>query len=87
MLLFLKLKFYSRVINELAGATFTCYLFHGDFINMLGIREAVKSEWYLMIIHQVIVCVGMYIMSCIVFKIYHLCTNWFIRIVVQRENR
>lgn len=80
LVLFCRLKIQSRNINELAKAAFTCYIFHCHIIarEELGIKQAVTSGCFTMLLHMIALVVGMYLVSYIIYKIYNLCTGWFV---------
>ena len=87
LILFSRLTFYNKVINELAKGAFTCFLFHGAFMTHLGIEKAVLSNAFLMLLHQMFVAVILYVVSYIVYKVYTLCTGWFINILTPMVNK
>lgn len=80
-LLFSNYHYNNKIINELAKAAFTCYLVHGYFINKVFIEEVVNKSVFVLMLHQIGVAMGIYILSYIVYKIYILCSRWFIRLI------
>ena len=79
--LFSQISFSSKIINELAKAAFTCFLFHSLFISKFHIDKAVQGDLLNLIAHQLLVSVSLYLVSYIIYKIYSLCTGWFIRLI------
>ena len=69
-ILFKDLNFSSHIVNELAGAAFTCFLFHGCLLEYIGIQKAVSGSLIKMILHIVLVLPGLYLLSYIVYKTY-----------------
>ena len=80
-LLFLNIQFNNKVINELAKGAFTCFLFHGLFMRYLHIEDIVNENIFLLIIHQVGMAIILYLISYIVYKVYYLCSHWFIKLL------
>ena len=81
-LLFLNIQFNNKAINELAKGAFTCFLFHGLFMKYLGIEKIVNENILILIAHQVGVAVILYLISYVVYKVYYLCSHWFIKLLV-----
>ena len=70
-LLFRHVHFKSRIVNELAKGAFTCFLFHSYVLPSFGAEAAAnKPIWYLLG-HILITCVTIYLMSWVLFRIYH----------------
>lgn len=80
---FRKMKFYSRWINELAKAAFTCFLCHVYLLGFLGIGKAVVSDWWILLLHVFLALLVVYLLSYMVYKIYHFCTGWFVRYLAK----
>ena len=74
ILLFKNFKFESKVINELAKAGFTCYLFHGFFMTRLMVEQFVNRSVFILIVHQIGSAMILYALSYIVYKIYNFLT-------------
>ena len=72
---FAKMSFYSRIVNELSKAAFTCFLIHTVFIRYLGIKQFVKGNLVILIGHQLTCAVILYLVSYVVYKIYWLVSN------------
>ena len=86
-ILFKKIAIRSRIVNELAKGSFTCFLFHGAFLMYLNIPLFVNANPGKLVIHMIGSAVGLYLLSYIVYKIYSFCTNWFINIVSPFINK
>lgn len=80
---FRKMKLYSRWINELAKAAFTCYLCGNYLLGYFGIDKAIVSDWWILLLHVFLAVLGVYLLSYFVYKIYHLCTGWFVRYLAK----
>ena len=80
-LLFLNIKFNNNVINELAKAAFTCFLFHGLFMKHLNIENIVNENILFLMLHQVGMAVLLYLISYIVYKVYYLCSHWLFKLL------
>ena len=72
---FAKMSFYSRIVNELSKAAFTCFLIHTVFIHYLGIKQFVNGNLVILIGHQLACAVILYLVSYVVYKIYWLVSN------------
>lgn len=70
VMIFLKGHIENKIINELAKATFTCYIVHGTLLPFIGIERAVQASWGMLLIHQLLVIPGMYMFSYIIYKMY-----------------
>ena len=81
LLLFLNFNYRNRVINELAKGAFTCFLFHRYFLPKVRIEEFVNKQMFILVAHLIGVAIALYILSYIVYKIYSLCTGWFVRLI------
>lgn len=69
-LLFRNFKFYSKSINNLAGASLTCYIFHGYFIKYLNINFFVNQNIIVLILHQLVIGAVLYTFSFLVYKLF-----------------
>lgn len=78
-LIFKNMKIKSKVINELAKASFTCFLFHGAFLHFIVNEKIVNGSLIILIFHMILTSVILYLISYVVFKIYSLCTGWMLR--------
>lgn len=84
ILFFTKLQLQSKIINELAKAAFTCYLFHMYFMSKLGVEKVVNQNIFVLILHQFGSAIALYLASYIVYKIYHKFTNSIIKHIAPR---
>ena len=71
--------FENKLINELSKAAYTCYLFHSNFLIYVGIGWAVKQKLPILILHQVVTGVGLFLVSYPVYRIYNSCAGIFIK--------
>lgn len=78
-LAFKNLKFKSRLINELAGAAFTCFLFQWFLLRVVDIQKYVEGNTIQMIMHIVFTMIMAYAISYIAYKIWGGLTNWIFR--------
>lgn len=74
-----KYSFESRVVNELAKGAFTCFLFHTACLSFMRIPLVVNKGVPILIFHQVMVSVCLYLISYVIYKIYSLCTGWIFK--------
>lgn len=74
-LLFKKINLKSKVTNRLSKATFTCFLIHGVFLGWLGIEKHVNGSPLILIIHIVVSCVAIFLISWTVWEIYDFATK------------
>lgn len=73
---FIQTDINSKIINELARSTFTCYLIHRFFLDYILINKSVNSNIWYLITHQIICAVIIYLISYLIYKCYSLCTNF-----------
>lgn len=69
-MLFVNMKYRNTIISELSKASLCCYIIHGNFLRFFSIEFHVKNSVFIMIIHQIVTCIVLYILSYFVFKIY-----------------
>lgn len=84
-LLFKEFRINSRVVNELAKAAFTCYIFHGDFMLLFGIpgiEKATSSSVVIMLVHQALTAVSLYLVSYVIYKAYSPVSRQIMRLIV-----
>lgn len=81
--LFTRIQFNSKTINELAKGAFTCYLFHESFMDKLYIKSVVNESLIVLILHQLGVVIGLYLVSYLVYKVYYFCSNRFIKLIFR----
>lgn len=81
LLFFIGIDFKSKVINEIAKGAFTCFLFHGPLMQYLYVERYVNGSLIVLVLHQFGVALFFYIVSYVVYKIYCLCSHWFIKLI------
>lgn len=86
-LLFYDVCFYSKYINELAKAAFTCYLFHGYVLKELNIDKIVASSWCIMLMHLVFCVIAIYILSYFIYQLYTFCSDAIMRKIEKIINK
>lgn len=86
-LAFKDMKFKSRLINELAGASFTCFLFQWFLLRVVDIQKYVEGSAIQMILHIIFTMVMAYITSYIAYKIWGGLTSWIFRKMEQHAIR
>lgn len=79
IMIFSRIDFSSKIINELAKAGFTCYLAHGYFFKYLHIEYHVTSSWIIMCLHMAASAILLYLISYVIYKIYSILTNRLIK--------
>lgn len=87
VLLFISVNFNNKIINELARGAFTCFLFHEAFMSKLHIESIVNRPIYILVAHQIIVALVLYLVSYLVYKLYTLCSRWFIKLITPLCNK
>lgn len=75
--LFRSFRFQSKCVNELAGASFTCFLFHGYFLEYMRIPDFVNGNPFVLVGHILFTAVVCYLLSYLVYKVYSFVTGWF----------
>ena len=73
-LLVMNFKFESKLINELAKAVFTSFLFHSALLPHMMVEQFVNGNIFILIAHQFGTAVLLYMVSYIVYKIYSFIT-------------
>ena len=76
-----------KAINELAQASFTVFLIHTVFLKFIPISKIVNLNFVVMFFTIIILAIGIYIMSYLIYKIYYWCTNWFIKYISKYTDR
>lgn len=82
--IFRTFTFKNRIINELAGASFTCFLLHGYFLNYLAVEKFATGNMLMLMGHILLVTVGCYLVSYVVYKLYGLVTGWFFNFLTKK---
>ena len=85
-LLFNTFKIESSIINGLASSVFCCYLTHGYFIQYLNIKAFSRQNIAFLIVHQVIVCITLYLISYIVYVLYNITIGKAVKAVGRHWN-
>lgn len=70
LILFKDIEINSRIINELAKAAFTCFMFHCMVLDYFQINTAVNRSLPYLIIHQISTAIILYLASYLVYKVY-----------------
>lgn len=83
--LFSRLTFQSPVVNNLAKASFTCFLFHGYLLGYLKIEWATSQPLPIMLVHICVYIIGIYLLSWVVYQIYRLCTAWIFNLLGKQK--
>ena len=73
-LLFRNFEFESRLINELAKAVFTSFLFHSILLPYMCVERVVNGNVFILMAHQFGTAVALYLISYLVYKVYDLAT-------------
>ena len=87
LLFFMDIHFESKIINELDKAAFTCFLFHEFLLRHIRIEQFVNRGILVLIVHQLGSALIIYLISYIVYKIYHLCSHWFFKLIEPYINK
>ncbi len=69
-LLVQNLSFTSKAVNQLASATFTCYLVHTYFLPLVDVRKAVQGSPVLLVGILLATSVGIYLISWVCSVVY-----------------
>ncbi len=69
-LLFRRISIQSKIINSLAKATFTCFLFHDWLLSHLGIEQIVSMNPIVLCGHILVVIPAIFAVSWVVWKVY-----------------
>jgi len=69
--LFNNFQFYNKYINEISKSAFTCFLFHNFFLDKCHISNYVNGNLIHLWLHQLICSIGLYLVSYLVYKLYH----------------
>ena len=68
---FRQIKFNNKVVNRLAGASFTCFLIHHQILERANIEAAVNRSVPMMLGHIVLVLLITYAVSWVVYECYN----------------
>jgi len=83
-ILFSSCAFKNKVINELAGASFTCFVLHGYLLNYIAIEKYVVGNLLVMLLHVFAVQIICYLISYVAYKLYALSTGWFFKFIQNK---
>ena len=84
-LLFYNLKgIKSRVINELAKASFTVYLMHSFFLSKIRIEMFVEMNPIIYVAHVVVSCILIYFICYILYLIYNALASRFFKYLSKK---
>lgn len=83
-MLFRSFEFSSRIVNELAGGAFTCFLLHGHLLGFMGIEKYSTGNIVIMLCHMAFVMVLCYSISYIVYRIYDFASGWFFKLLSEK---
>lgn len=67
--------------QKFAKGAFTCFLVHGAFMGRLFIENVVNENIFILLVHQFGVAAVLYLVSYVVYKIYYICSHWFIKLI------
>ena len=87
LIIFTRIELKSKVINELAKAVFTCFLFHTPFLVKIKIPLAVNASLPVLIAHQLGSAIVLFVVSYVVYRVYGLCSGWFFRALAPTVNK
>ncbi len=80
-ILFARLNFKHRLINIIAPASFTCFLIHGHFLNLIGKHILIENQ-FLFVMSLLATCViGIYIISVAIMYIWNVIAEYTIAYV------
>lgn len=75
ILLFNNFKIESGIINSIAKASFTSYLFHSVLLKYIMVEKFVNRNIFILIAHQFGMAILIYMLSYLVYKMYYLITT------------
>lgn len=65
----------NKIINGLAKGSFTVYLTHGYFLKKINVENYINQNVGIMFLHITISVVSIYLIGCVIYKIYSYVTN------------
>lgn len=74
----------SKVINELARASFTVFLLHSLFLDRIGIQEMVNKSTPFLMVHIICSIVVIYLICAACYFVYEKATRWLWNIVEKK---
>lgn len=84
LLLFTKFSFHSKVINCLSQASFTVYLFHPYPLAKFRVEQAIANGPVYLAIHMLLACIGIFLMSWVIYMLYALITKPVFKFLSRR---
>ncbi len=82
--IFEKIQMHSRVINMLAAASFTCFLFHGNVLMLLKDRVDFNHSTVSILGYLMLLVVGIYLLSFVIMVAWNAITRWTYRMTIDR---
>jgi len=80
-MLFQKMRLKSRFVNEMAGACFTCFLFHSRVLPLVNVQRAVSYPVWLLACHACCTGLLIFLLSWCVYRIYFIFEKPALKIV------
>lgn len=84
-LFFKEVSIRSIIINELASAAYGCYILQGYILNFAKIDHVATFSIPVLLLHLLICIIVTYLLSYLVYKIYTIVVNAFIRGLKNKE--
>lgn len=82
-----EIKISSKIVNELAKGAFTCFLLHSSFFGFIDLSKFVNGNVFVLFAVQFGQAIAIYLVSYVVYKVYYLCSHWFIKLVTPLFNK
>lgn len=73
--LFRRIEIKNKIINKLAGAALTCFLFHLIIIKRVCIEFHACSGILVMLAHLSVCVIGIYLISYVLYRLYTFCVS------------
>ena len=86
-LLFSQMSFSNKVVNELARAAFTCFLFHQPFMSYIGVESVAQGNILILMFHLMVTLISLYFLSYVVYKIYDFIINRLLGKQLKLKNK
>ena len=86
-ILFNRLKFNSKIINKLSRATLTTYLIHIFLLRFINIEYFVNQNLLILILHQLVSCILIFLISFVVFTVYDEISKLISKIIMNTKNK
>lgn len=86
-LLFKELHISNKYINMASKAVFTCFLFHGYFVQKLSVNRFVHDNVLIMLAYIALAMIVIYIVCCFAYYIYDLFEKHVIKKVFKRLDK